>query len=879
MERCRPMNSVIVRIVDLCARYCRTIVIAGMLLMLGTTVFDAARFSINADIEGLISENVPWHQRELELSKAFPKKGILAVVKASTPEDAEQATNVLAQTLSKNQDLFPAVEQLDSGDFFERNELLFEPLADVTKTAEELARIQPLVAPLAGDPSLRGAMTTLSFAAEAVQAGRLKLEQLAWPLSLADQTLSDVLSGKSATFSWQKLLQGQQSPQEQLRHFIGLQPTLDFAELQPGRKAEDGIRRAAADLDLQNRFGATVDLTGEVPMNDDQFSVIRYSAIRDTLTAVFGVLIVLLLALRSWKIITAVFFSLMVGLAATAALGLVMVKAFNLISIALFVLFVGLGVDFGIQFSVRYRAERYDHPDLYEALRWAARKAGDPLSLAATATAVGFFAFLPTTYRGLSELGLIAGCGMLIAFACSITLVPAVLALLKPPGEPAPVGFRSLAPLDDFLQRHRIPIIVGTFLVVLAGTPLLWHLQFDFNPVDLQSPDSPSVRTYRELQNDPETTGDDAEVLAPTLERADAIAKNLASLPEVSRTLTLNSLIPTDQGPKIAALRGATQRLGPALNPPRVKPAPSDREVVASIQATAEVLSRAAGSATGAAADSARHVSDLLKRLASADAGVRAKAEAAIVQPLRFDLDLLRKSLAPEMVTIQTLPPNLVRDWLLPDGRTRVQALPKGDPNDTNVLRNFATAVLRAEPSAAGGAISLYEAAKTVTIAFIEAGALAIVAIATLLLVALRRVIDVLVTLIPLLLAGVVTLEICVLDGLALNFANIIALPLLLGVGVAFKIYYTMAWRAGKTGLLQSTLTRAVIFSAMTTSIAFGSMWASSYPGMSSMGKLMALSLVCTMFAAVLFQPVLMGRPRQLNARPESGPNLREAAE
>ncbi|MDB5635161.1 MAG: hopanoid biosynthesis associated transporter HpnN, partial [Bradyrhizobium sp.] len=244
-----------------------------------------------------------------------------------------------------------------------------------------------------------------------------------------------------------------------------------------------------------------------------------------------------------------------------------------------------------------------------------------------------------------------------------------------------------------------------------------------------------------------------------------------------------------------------------------------------------------------------------------------------------YDLDLVRKSLAPEVVTIRTLPSDLRRDWLAPDGRARAKAWPKGDPNDSNVLRSFATAVLRAEPSAAGGAISLYEAARTVTTAFIQAGILALAAITVLLLIALRRMTDVLLTLIPLLLAGVVTLEICVLDHLSLNFANIIALPLLLGVGVAFKIYYIMAWRAGKTGLLQSTLTRAVIFSAMTTAIAFGSMWASSYPGMSSMGKLMALALICTMFAAVLFQPVLMGRPRQITAHSEQDPNLREAAE
>ncbi len=186
--------------------------------------------------------------------------------------------------------------------------------------------------------------------------------------------------------------------------------------------------------------------------------------------------------------------------------------------------------------------------------------------MAAAATAVGFFAFLPTSYRGLSELGLIAGCGMLIAFLCSITLVPAMLALLNPAGEPRSVGFKALAPLDDFLQRHRIAVIAGTILVVLAGTPLLLHLPFDFNPVNLQSPNAASVVAYRELQHDPETSGNDAEILAPSLEQADATAKRLAALPEVSRALTLSSLVPADQDPKIATLQAASRKLGAALN-------------------------------------------------------------------------------------------------------------------------------------------------------------------------------------------------------------------------------------------------------------------------------------------------------------------------
>ena len=873
------LSSVVVRVVDFCARHRWPVIVVGSLLMIATAGFDYERFSITTDVEALISQNLPWHQRQLAFAHAFPQNGIAAVVSAPTAENAEQATDALAQQLSKRSDLFRTVVQPDSGAFFERNALLFDTIADVNQSIGGLSKAQFFISELTSDPTLRGAMKALSLAAQGVAGGQIKIDQLAWPLALTESTLIDVLAGHAATFSWQELVHGQRPQSRQLRHFIAIDPLLDFGALQPGAKATAGVQQAVADLDLGGKFGAKVDLTGQVPMNDDQFSVIRQSAVRDTLTALFGVLVILWFALRSWKIIAAVVFSLMVGLAVTSALGLAMFGAFNLISIAFFVLFVGLGVDFGIQFSVRYRTERHEQNGLRAALRSAARKVGAPLTLAAAATAVGFFSFIPTDYEGLSELGLIAGCGMLIAFVCSITLVPAMLAVLNPPGESTSIGFKALAPLDHFLQRHRVAVIASTLIAVLAATPLLLHLPFDFNPVNLQNPNAPSVVTYRELQRNPETSGNDAEVLAPNLDEANTTAKRLGALPEVSRTLTLSSFIPVDQDQKIAAITSAAQGLASALNPATQQSAPSDREVVAAIGATASDLLKAAGRASGPSADLARHVSELLSRLAQSDAAIRTKAEAAVTPPLIVDLDQLRMSLSPRPVTLKTLPPGLIRAWLLPDGQARIQILPKGNLSDINVLQKFATAILTAEPSATGPAISYYESGRTVTRAFIEAGILALASIAILLFIALRRVTDVLLTLVPLLLAGAVTLEVCVMTGMALNFANIIALPLLLGVGVAFKIYYTMAWRAGKTGLLQSTLTRAVIFSAMTNAIAFGSMAASSYPGMSSMGKLMALALFCTLAAAVLFQPVLMGRPRQLEASPTRIKRFPAAAE
>jgi predicted RND superfamily exporter protein len=257
-------------------------------------------------------------------------------------------------------------------------------------------------------------------------------------------------------------------------------------------------------------------------------------------------------------------------------------------------------------------------------------------------------------------------------------------------------------------------------------------------------------------------------------------------------------------------------------------------------------------------------LADALQKLAESNETLRNKAQDIFVSPLKVVLDQLKNSLQAQPVSLKTLPADLVNTWKTKEGLIRVEALPRGDPNDNDTLRKFAAAVLAAEPNAIGGPVSILKSGETVVRAFIHAGITALVVIGFLLWLALRRITDVLLTLVPLLVAGAVTLEICVLIGMPLNFANIVALPLLLGVGVAFKIYYVTAWRSGRTNLLQSSLTRAIFFSALTTATAFGSLWLSSHPGTASMGKLLALSLVTTLAAVLLFQPALMGKPRDV---------------
>lgn len=835
------------------------------MLAAGAVFYSAKYFEINTDINTLISPDLDWRQRDIAFERAFDQERlILAVVEAPTAEFASAAGAMLAEKLKNDHRHFESVQLLGEGLFFERNGLLFLPTEEVKQLTGQFGAAAPLVEVMTGDPSLRGLTAALEMALIGLKRGQFELDSTARPFSLIAQSVEDVLTKGSGTFSWRQLASDKPLAASDLRSLIQVKPYLDFNALEPGKDATDAIRRAAFDLDIAGKFGARVRLTGPVPIANEEFATVQEGAIVNGVGTVLIVLVILWLALRSPKIIFAVFATLFIGLAVTTAVGLMMVTSLNLLSIAFAVLFIGLGVDFGIQYSVRYRSERFKTDDLEKALVVAAKRSSVPLSLAAMATAAGFLSFLPTDYKGVSELGKIAGVGMLVAFLASITVLPALLRLLNPPGENEQVGYAFLAPLDHFLEKHRVAIVGSTLAVVILGAPALYFLRFDFNPIHLRNAKVESIATYLDLRKDPETGANGINVMVKSEQEAKQVEARLAKVPEVARTRSLDTFVPADQPEKLKLIARGAKILGPALNPDSIDPPPSDQENVDALKGTADSLRKAAGTHQGPGAASAKRLADDLTRLADSNEATREKAQATFVEPLKIMFEQLRNLLKAEPVTLESLPPDFVKLWKSEDGITRVEVLPRGDPDNNETLRKFASAVLAAAPNAIGGPVSILKSGDTIVKAFIEAGLWALISISILLWLALRRITDVLLTLVPLLVAGAVTLEICVMIGLPLNFANIVALPLLLGVGVAFKIYYVTAWRSGRTNLLQSSLTRAIFFSALTTATAFGSLWLSSHPGTASMGKLLALSLITTLAAVLLFQPALMGRPRDV---------------
>ena len=856
-------TSLVGRTVAISIRHSLIVLLGALAATAAALVYLAQNFAMTAETSQLISSKLDWRKRAIEFEKAFPQLQNLTmiVVDGATPELADDAARRLAMALQQRPDLFHNVRQPDGGRFFEQNGLLLLPIDDVRTVTDALIKVQPLLSALAADPSLAGVMKMLNVTLLGIDGGDVKLEDIEPQLKALAATFEKAVAGKPAYFSWRTLVTGDAPDLGDTRRLILVQPEMYFGQLQPGRDASDAIRATARSLGLDPAHGVTVRLTGQVPLADEEFGSLADDAGLITVAMAAALIGILWLAVRSTRITVAILCTTLIGLVITAAIGLLAVGRFNLISVAFIPLFVGLGVDFSIQFSVRALAERLVRPDLEATLVATGAAIGKALALSAAAIGVGFFAFLPTSFLGVAELGTVAGLGMIIAFTLTIVVLPPFLILLRAPqAGMKEVGFTMLAPVDRLVHRHRRAVLVVALLAAIAAAALLPLLRFDYNPLNLKSPRVESMATLHAMQHDRNWSLDAIDILAPSLAEAVPLARRLAGLPEVSRVVSLNSFVPENQRQKLVLIGDAVDVLEPVLDVEPAQPA-TDAELQQRLGATAVSLRQAAEhSPDAAAAASARRLADVLDRLKAATPEVRAAAATAVETPLRIMLEQVRAELKARPISIETLPRELIADWIAVDGRARLLVLPKDDRDDAS-LRRFAQAVQSVAPDATGWPISTAASGGSIVHAFLQAGAYSFVAITVLLVAVLRRVRDVVLTMLPVMLSGLLTFGSCAALDLPMNFTNIIALPLLFGIGVAFNVYFVLAWRAGETDLLQSSLMRAVIFSAMTTATAFGALWMSSHPGTASMGRLLIIALAWELLVTVLFRPALLAQP------------------
>jgi hopanoid biosynthesis associated RND transporter like protein HpnN len=848
----------LVRLVDFSRRHSVPVVLGGALLAVFAGWIASAHLGVSTDTDLLFKDSLPWRQRSVEMNRNFPQFHdlLVAVIDARIPEEADATAAELTARLSADTAHFRSVRRPDSNPFLEKEGLLFLQPKQLSTLMDQTIDAQPFLGQLVADPSARGLFAALSLLGMGVTHGDADLSPYLAPIKGFHQAMADALAGHPKPLSWQTLLGGGLSELAGPYHFVLAQPHQDFGALEPGGAATQAMRTIIASLPYVQSGDAHVRITGQVALADEEFATVAQGAVKGLIGSLILITLWLFLAVHSWRLIVPILMTLVLGLMLTVLFATVAVGTLNLVSVGFGVLFVGIAVDFAIQFSVRYREFRFETGDPVAAMTETARRVGMQILIAALATAAGFLAFVPTAFSGVAELGLIAGAGMIMAFICTLAFLPAAITLFSPPGEAAEVGFAFAAQIDPIIVRRRGAILLGFGLLAVAALAVSPWLAFDSDPLDTKNPNTEAMRTLRDLINNPLTNPYTIDVLTADAQAAQTLKDKLETLPTVSGVISINSFVPADQQQKLAVIADANTILAPTLTahgtaapvtPEQIRMAA--KAALAQIDPALEKLPKDHPLAS---------IADDLRYMQTAPDETLMATDSALTRFLPTQLAHLRLALGAEPVTVSSIPPYMARDWTLPDGQARVQVNPKPEAQNPQGLRAFVHEVSTVAPNAGGSAVTIAATAETIVGAFRDAAIYAVIAIALILFGLLRRVLDAALVMAPLLLSALLTLLIAVALPLPLNFANIIALPLLLGVGVSFNIYFVMNWRAGQIHPLGSATARAILFSALTTGTAFGSLALSSHPGTSSMGKLLLISLTCTLLASLVFIPALL---------------------
>jgi hopanoid biosynthesis associated RND transporter like protein HpnN len=854
-----PLDPLLSSLVGFCARRRRLVVAVAAVLSVFAGLLAAGRLSMTTSLDGLFDHRLAWKQSEAALKAAYPQFTdlIVAVVGGKIPEEADATAEALATALAADKAHFLSVRRPDASPYLQQEGFLFLDSPTLTDLLDRTVDSSPFLGQLAADPSARGLFGALGLIGTGVQHGQADLAPFMPALISFEKTLKASITGQPAPLSWESLMTPKLASLGGPYRIVLVQPRMDFGAVEPGGAATEALRRAAAKLEFVAHGDATVHLTGLVPLEDDEFSSAAQGAALGLALSFVLVLLWLFLALRSWRLIVPVALTLVLGLVLTTGLAALAVGTLNLISVAFAILFVGIAVDFSIQFSVRFREMRLLAPEITSALTLTGGRVGRQLVVAATAIAAGFLAFVPTSFRGVAELGLIAGVGMLIALACTLTFLPAALALFKPDGEDREIGFSCMAPADHLIGQLRLPVLASFALLFLTGSALTEKLGFDSNTLHTKPQTSEAMLTLLDLLKNPVTNPFTIDIVRPSEAEAAALATPVSQLSLVDHVVGLQSFVPTEQPAKLALIADAAGILNPVLDVATPKPQPNAQALRQSIAKSLGQL-RAALPKLPADHPLAGIAADLARLQTATDATLLS-ANDALMRFLPPTLDRLRMALTARPVGLADIPRDIARDYLQPDGAARLQVVPVQAVGDSDVLRRFVAQVQSVAPDAGGAAVTIVSTADTIIGAFRTAAIGAVLAIAVILLALLRRAADAALVLAPLLMSAALTVLVAVLCGISLNYANIIALPLLLGVGVSFNIYFVMNARRGEKPKLVTATTRAVVFSALTTGSAFGSLALSAHPGTASMGTLLLISLACTLLTSLVFVPALLG--------------------
>ncbi|MCP5145104.1 MAG: MMPL family transporter [Gammaproteobacteria bacterium] len=858
------LERIIAATLSMALRFNYLVLLAAVLLTGFSVHYIVGHLGINTDFEDMLSEQLPWRQTQEELRRAFPMNTntIAIVVDGQTPDQAQDVAAELAALLRPREDLFDDVFHLLEDPHFRHNQLLYLSSAELETLADQLATAQPFLARLNADPSLRGLFGLIG---EAATTPGVDATPLTDTLTRISDTLDSVLSGEPRALSWQALMSDRPITAEDRRQIIVVNPRLDYSELLPGKVAVEAIRQIIDEHGFDARRGVNIRLTGSAAMGYEELVVVSAGSERAAILSLVMVAACLVFGLRSGSAIFATLTVLIMGLVLSAGFAAFAVGNLNMISLAFAVLYVGLAVAFAIHYVLRVRDLLVDH-EKRVALINAAKHVGGSITLCAVTTALGFYSFLPTAYDGVAELGLIAGTSMLIGLVLSLVVLPALLSLL--PLAPAAPGRRHpwIEAMAAFPQHHARAITMGALVLAVISLLLLPETDFDDNPLHLQDPTMESVITFRDLLEQSSRSPYTISLLTEDAGQAAAFKQALAAKPTVDGAMSIDDFVPADQPDKIAIIDDLAFTLGPDLEAgTTAEQADADAELAATgeLAAALESANVSDPALSAAMARLSVQLRQVLEQSNNSDrATLMTSLHDAVLVNLPGRLERLRDSLAPSEFGINDLPDSLVRRWVAPDGRPRVEVLPREDLDDNSALARFVSDVRDVTgPAATDTPVVILEAGHAVVTAFQQAILTATLAIALVLWLVLRSVREVALALAPLLIAGLLTATATIVLNMPFNFANVIALPLLLGIGVDNGLHILHRYRTDlvhSSELLTTSTGRGVLLGSLTTACGFGNLATSPHLGIASLGMMLTVGLAIAVACSLIILPALL---------------------
>ncbi|WP_241674646.1 MMPL family transporter [Candidatus Methylobacter oryzae] len=846
-----------------------TLLLLSLLLCGGTLYYTLKNLEINTNTAEMLSPDLPFQQNQAHFNQAFPEDAttIIFVVEAGTPEESSQTAVKLSEQLNLADDRFDSAYIPTDNAFFRQQALLYLDRKDLDKFAKKLTDAQPFIGHLAQNYHLEGLFGIIGQA--------LNRHDNALPMDLnpilfaIDEVLKNQLNGQAHYLSWQNIL-SENKPDEQKtfnRTIVIAKPKMHFNEMLPADVALSAARDISRAIMAENP-SVNIRMTGETALEHEELESVTKGA---TLSGVLSLILVFgvqWIGLRSVKLLITTYIVLVMGLIFTAGFAAITVGHLNVISIAFASLYIGLGVDYAVHICLHYREGKADGLSNSEAILISIRDVGSSLFLCALATAIGFFAFIPTDYAGVSELGVISGGGIFIGLIISLTVLPALFCVfsvenVKPIRSPLTPKF-----IITFPFRFSTGIKIVSILLGIGACYVLTDLSFDYNPINLRDPNSESVVTIKELLTSKTDSPFALTALASSLETANKITGQLAEQPSVHQTITLESFVAKDQDEKLATIEDLNLMLGGQLkNFDNTLDTANQRDALIKFN---DALKKAISEKSPNVPE--QTLQQLQQRIdafiaqidgTQTPAAGYVQLEKNILGLLPFTLERLRTSLTAIPFGLDDLPQEIKSHWLSAGGLYRVLIMPEKDQNQADNLKEFVTQVQTVDSNVSGLPIINQAGGDAIVNAFIKAFSGAFVAIVMLLLLMYRSIKKTLLIIMPLLLAALLTGATNVLLDNPFNFANIIALPLLLGMGIDSSILIMHRHHSNSCedeNLLQSSTTRGIIFSSITTLCSFSSLAFTAHQGMASMGLVLAIGLTFTVMCSLIVLPAFSGK-------------------